>query len=401
MAYHTQTACRKFRFIIAGLLLFQFCSAQKTFKKVDKWLEDNAAQMGGRAVLMIWKDGQIVYSKVENDLSRRQKMIGKFVAKKTGKDADELIQDYTTTTKERIASCSKWLSAATVMSFADEGKLSLDDSVGKFLPVMTANGKGGIKLWQCLSHLTGIKQTGVMATAKAGDGDEETTGSSLRGRLQQRKDAGNTNKFEGKWSSMDAAIDSIAHQPMEGEPGKTFHYGNAGLQIAAAVIEKISGKDFKTLFAERIGIPCEMSATDWGPNKVPLAAGGAFSTPEDYLKFLTMILAEGKYKGKQVLSKASVIQMQLNRVSEDCNIVSSPAEAGNWGYGFGEWVMDDATGNTRSKAVTSPGLFGSFPWVDNEKKYCAILFTFYIKNKGRNERYKELKQLVDEALERK
>jgi hypothetical protein len=48
--------------------------------------------------------------------------------------------------------------------------------------------------------------------------------------------------------------------------------------------------------------------------------------------------------------------------------------------------------------ITSPGLFGSFPWVDNEKKYCGFLMTFYLKNQGRNERYKTLKSLVDESI---
>ncbi|MCW3111515.1 MAG: D-alanyl-D-alanine carboxypeptidase precursor [Segetibacter sp.] len=51
-----------------------------------------------------------------------------------------------------------------------------------------------------------------------------------------------------------------------------------------------------------------------------------------------------------------------------------------------------------SRSVTSPGLFGSFPWIDKEKKYAAFLMTFYLKSDGRNERYKELKQLVDEVL---
>ena len=93
-----------------------------------------------------------------------------------------------------------------------------------------------------------------------------------------------------------------------------------------------------------------------------------------------------------------MIEMQKNRVAKDTKILSSPAEAGNWGYGFGEWVIDDATGDMRSNAVTSPGLFGSFPWVDNQLKYAGFLFTFYIKSKGRNERYRELKKIVDDAL---
>ena len=54
-----------------------------------------------------------------------------------GKDASEMQQDFTATSRERIVSCSKWLSAALVMTFVDEGKLSLEDTVGKYLPIMT------------------------------------------------------------------------------------------------------------------------------------------------------------------------------------------------------------------------------------------------------------------------
>ena len=49
-----------------------------------------------------------------------------------------------------------------------------------------------------------------------------------------------------------------------------------------------------------------MKNTDFGNRKIPLAAGGAFSTPEDYIHFLQMILQNGMYNGKQVLSKESV-----------------------------------------------------------------------------------------------
>jgi CubicO group peptidase (beta-lactamase class C family) len=91
--------------------------------------------------------------------------------------------------------------------------------------------------------------------------------------------------------------------------------------------------------------------------------------------------------------------MQKNRKSEDVEIKGSPSEAGNWGYGFGEWVMAETKEEKRSDAVTSPGLFGSFPWIDYSKNYAAFLFTFNIKSKGRNEQYKELKKIVDEAIQ--
>ena len=370
MSYKLPLFCRKFSLLMALLLLLQTGFAQYDFTKVDVWLNDNLKAIGGRAVMVIYKDGKLVYSKSQNDMSGRQKMITKFIAKKQGKDAAEMMQDFTAQTKERIASCSKWLSAAIVMSFVDEGKLSLDDSIGKFLPIMTANGKGNIKIWQCLSHLTGIKS------------------GSLKESLNAMKEM----------QSMDEAMAAIATQPMEGEPGKTFHYSNTGLQIAGAIIEKISGKSFETIFAERIAQPCNMKQSDFGKGPVALPAGGAWSTASDYLNFLQMILQEGVFNGRQVLSKASVIEMQKNRIGTDTKIISSPAEAGNWGYGFGEWMMSNASGATRSDAVTSPGLFGSFPWVDNKKQYAGFLMTFNINHKGRNERYTGLKKLVDEAL---
>jgi CubicO group peptidase (beta-lactamase class C family) len=370
MSYKMQVICRKFSLLSVLLLLLQVCFCQYNFSKVDDWLDANLKEIGGRAVLVIYKDGKMVYNKSQNDMSGKQKMFTKIIAKRQGKDPKEMLQNFTSSTKERIASCSKWLSAAMVMTFVDEGKLSLEDTVGKFLPIMTANGKGNIKIWQCLSHLTGI-QSG-----------------SLKQSLESMKGM----------KSMDEAIAAIAIQPMEGEPGKTFHYSNTGLQIAGAIIEKISGKSFETIFAERIAQPCNMKNSDFGNGPVALPAGSGWSTAEDYINFLQMILQEGVFNGKQVLSKASVIEMQKNRVASDAKIVSSPAEAGNWGYGFGEWMMNDVTDAVRSDAVTSPGLFGSFPWVDNKKQYAGFLMTFNINHKGRNARYTALKSLVDEAL---
>jgi CubicO group peptidase (beta-lactamase class C family) len=363
--------CIKVSAVAVFLLIFQVSYPQYDFSKIDSWMKNNVEALGGRAVMMIYKDGKIVYSHAENHLSRRQKIAGKFIAKRQGKQAN--LDDYTTTTRDRIASCSKWLSAALVMTFADEGKLKLTDTVGKYLPVLSRNGKGNITIWQCLSHLTAIKAP------------------ELKESLQELKNLG----------SMDEAIAKIASLPMEGEPGKVFHYSNAGLQIAAAVIEKISGKDFETLFVERIARPLNMKHTDFGHGKVPLAAGGAFSTPEDYMNFLVMILNEGVFNGKRVLSRNSIIEMQKNRVGKDVTIAHSPAEAAGWGYGFGEWIMDGAAEGVRSTAVSSPGLFGSFPAVNTKDKFCAFLFVFNLKHQGRNERYEQLQSLVQEGLSKK
>ena len=157
MSYKFNSFCRKCSIIIVLLLLLQPCFAQQNFDKVDQWLRHNINDLGGRAVLVIYKDGNLIYDKAENDLGWRQKMIGKFLNKRQGKATTDSALDFTDSTKEPIASCSKWLTAALVMTFVDEGKLNLEDSIGEYLPIMNKHGKGGIKIKYCLSHLTAIK----------------------------------------------------------------------------------------------------------------------------------------------------------------------------------------------------------------------------------------------------
>lgn len=355
--------------LLITLLSFSLLSAvsQDHFAPLDQWLERETPQMGGRAVLLIYKNDKLVYSNAENALTRRQKMAGRWMARRQKKEVN--LDDFTPDSKLPIASCSKWLSAALVMTFVDEGKLQLSDTVGRYLPVLSQHGKGQITIRQCLSHLTGIKAP------------------ELKESLQQMKNI----------SSLDEAIKQIAELPVEGAPGTVFRYSNVGLQIAGAVIEKISGKSFEQLFAERLAKPLNMKRSDFGNKAVALPAGGASSTASDYMNFLIMILNKGQFNGKQILSAASVAEMQKNLVTDQVRIAYSPAEAGlTIGYALGEWVMENGTEGSRT--VSSPGLFGSFPWVDKEKGYCAILLCMSIKPEGRHERYQELKKLVDSLL---
>jgi CubicO group peptidase (beta-lactamase class C family) len=354
--------------LAACIFLSCFATAQD-FSRLDQWLKENTGEMGGRSMLVLAdKSGKLIYAHADNQLNMRQKMALRFTARASGRDVD--LGDYRLDSKQPIASCSKWLSAALIMTFIDDGSLKLTDTVGKFLPVLSRSGKGNITISQCLSHTTGIK---------AG---------SLKESISEMRSV----------ASMDEAMEKIAALPMEGEPGKVFHYSNTGLQIAAAVIEKISGKDFRTLFAERITRPLHLNNTDFGNGRVPLPAGGAWSTPNDYLQFLVMILNKGMYAGKRILSEKAMNDMQVNRITPETRIAYSPAEAGETlGYGFGEWIMQNSNEGT-TRTVTSPGLFGSFPWVDNQKGYCGFLMTYYIKPTGRGERYKELKAIVDQQI---
>jgi CubicO group peptidase (beta-lactamase class C family) len=359
------------------LLVLFFCFiqniiAQYDFSTVKKWQEENNATLGGRSVLLIYKDEKIVFENIINEQSKKQKIITKIIAKKQGQQPKEIVKDFTEESSMPIASCSKWLSAALVLTFVDEGKLSLTDTVGEFLPILRKSGKGNITIAQCLSHTTGIN---------AGN---------LKESIKQFKAA----------NTMDDAMEIINLLPIDSKPGESFRYSNVGLQIAGAVVEKVSGRDFKTLFDERIAKPCGMMNTNFGKKKLPIPAGSAESTPKDYMKFLTMLLHEGIVDGKRILKRETVIAMQSDN-SYGKKVMGTPTEAGTWTYGLGEWIMESVKQNERCNVVSSPGLFGTFPWIDNKMGYAAILFTYNVKSKGRHEKYISLKRTVDECFIKK
>src|ERR1700750_3114608 len=89
-----------------AVALMMVCSinanAQSNFQKLDSWLADNTRDMGGRSILVVYKDGKVIYNHSVTDMNAGQKMANRFVARKQGKTAD--FSDYTLSTRVPIAS---------------------------------------------------------------------------------------------------------------------------------------------------------------------------------------------------------------------------------------------------------------------------------------------------------
>lgn len=331
-------------FLVLGVL-FE-CStgySQNDFTALNQVLKSKRRALGGNVSTLIYKDNKII---CENNLGH-----------------------YNKNTQERIASCSKWLTAALVMTFVDEGKLSIEDHIEKYLPEFGGNDKKFIKLKHCLSHTTGIESEPI----------------TLANILTQRK-----------FTSLAEQVNSFATTPMAGEPGKVFAYSTIGLNIAGRVLEIISGKDFETLFQERIGKPLGMNNTSFSDERAANPSGGAFSTAEDYMKFLIMILNKGRYDGKRILSEKSIEMMQISQTAE-AKILYVPEAGEGAEYAFGEWVMEKDK-NGKSVVISSPGLFGTFPFIDLKRNYAAIVFVKNLKVKNRKENYHAIKESIDLSL---
>lgn len=327
------------------LLLLQTTKAQNKFDELDKKLNQYQQQLGGNVVTLIYKDSQIIY----------KKELGDFKANSIAP----------------IASCSKWLTAALIMTFVDEGKLSLDDKVSKYIPEFTDYGKGYITIRNCLSHTTGI---------------EDKPG--IAGIIEN-----------SRFTTLEDEVNSfMSKHEIFAQPGQQFAYSSAGLNIAGRVLEIISKKPFDQLMTQRIFRPLNMKFSTFYSERAVNPSGGAKSTASDYMNFLVMILNKGSFNGKRILSESSVAEMQKTVINQNM-IKYTPDIAQGYNYALGEWVLEtDESGN--STVVASPGLFGTWPYVDKKDGYACIIFVKTLLRNSRREVYTDLMQTIDAAVAR-
>ncbi|MCW3087097.1 MAG: beta-lactamase family protein [Sediminibacterium sp.] len=344
MSVRSCLSCMKVSLVLIFMLFFQFLQAQYNFTEVDRKLEAVKKELGGNAVAMIYKDGKIIY----------QKAMGDFNAK----------------TQAPVASCSKWLTAALVMSFVDEGRLSLDDRISKYLPVFTKYSKGFITIRQCLAHLTGIESEPIrLATL-----------------LSRRK-----------FSTLEEEVDDFAaKKEIESNPGLEFRYSSIGLNIAGRILEVMTRRSFEQLMQERITRPLMMRNTSFASFSAVNPSGGAISTASDYMNFLSMILNKGMFNGKQILSEKAILEMQTPQTTS-AMIKYAPKAAAGYNYGFGEWILQTDE-NGKATVVASPGLFGTWPMVDLCRGYACIFFTKGSLGEEKRDIYLDIKTSIDAVI---
>jgi serine-type D-Ala-D-Ala carboxypeptidase/endopeptidase len=235
-----------------------------------------------------------------------------------------------------IASATKWLSGAVIMSLVDEGTLRLDDTVGRYLPAAPAATRQ-----ITVRHLFALT-SGMVAQVPC-MGAEVVT--------------------------LVACAEIILAQPVRAAPGAEFFYGGASMHVAGHVAEVASGRDWAALLRTRLAEPLGMTGT--GIRAVnPRIAGGAWSTRDDYLRFLRMLLADGMGEGRRVLAASSVREMERDQTA-GARIAFTPHPYTRR-YGIGVW-RDRVAPDGRALQLSSQGAFGFSPWVDRERNIAAVL----------------------------
>jgi CubicO group peptidase (beta-lactamase class C family) len=154
-------------------------------------------------------------------------------------------------------SVSKQFTAAAILLLEQQGKLSLDDDVRKYIPELPEYGSP-IKLRYMLHHTSGLRDWGSIA---------ELTGWP-RGK---------------KFYSNDDALEIIARQKhLNNKPGDEFLYSNSNYNLFAIIVQRVSGLGLAEFTKKYIFKPAAMEHTQWrdDPNRIVPDRAIAYSKTE-------------------------------------------------------------------------------------------------------------------------
>ncbi|HCL83357.1 MAG TPA: hypothetical protein DIC22_05240 [Chitinophagaceae bacterium] len=349
LSYKPVSVCRVFSSFCFCLLIWLSPMAQPTkippspAPEVDAFLVSNQKLFGNDIVALAYKNGKLVYKK----------------------ELEKEIGDFNGRIQVPAGIASQWLVAATVMAYVDEGKISLDDKVSRYIPIFAKYMKTYITIRNCLSFTTGIKADPPGPL-----------------RLLQKS----------KYPDLETEVDAFASKrEIETNPGTEIYFSQIGPDIAARVLEVITKKTFDRIVQDKILRPCKMRATSFtNDNGVTSnAADGAITTANDFINFLAMLLNKGNFEGKKVLSEKAIAEMETIQFPK-LPVKYMPKEAAGLKNGLGCWIEN---GNQ----VSSLNMTGFWPYIDRNLNYAAILVPRKT-DEPKRELYVQFKQKMDAAF---
>ena len=223
----------------------------------------------------------------------------------------------------RIASNTKLLTAAALVTLAEKGKIKLNEPIGTYVKGLSPK-LSQLTLHQLLSHTAGMQD----GASDFGLHDDSSLGSFIR-----------------TWTD----------NYLFTEPGRIFSYSNLGYDLAGLVLEEVTGKPYADAMDEVLFKPLGMNRTTLRPlmavtypfatgHKIaekdklvvvrPMAdearewpSGGVFTSAMDYARFVIAFLNQGHLDGKQVLSPEVIAKL-----STPYN--NSPGSDAQYSYGL-------------------------------------------------------------------
>lgn len=270
--------------------------------KIDDVLSSKVAPDEPGAAVIVVKDGHVLYRKAR------------------GMASIELGVPLQPEMVFRLGSITKQFTAAAVMILAEQGKLSVQDPITKFLPDYPTQAHT-ITIEHLLTHTSGIQSYTEMP-----------------GWMESKILAD---------LSLQELIDGFKKEPMAFAPGEKWEYNNSGYVLLGAIIEKASGETYEAFIRKNIFEPLGMKSSYYGSNEPliskrtpgytgqpgsvvnarylsmtqPHAAGALLSTVDDLARWDEALYAE------KLLKKASIDRMFSRFTLKD-------GKSTSYGYGF-------------------------------------------------------------------
>lgn len=258
----------------------------------------------------------------------------------------------------RIGSITKQFTASAILKLAEEGKLSISDTITKFIKGYPMNGHA-ITIEHLLTHTSGIKNFTSLGKFNT--------------------------EFKRKDSTPKELVDFFKNEPMDFPPGTDYRYSNSGYTLLGYIIELISGKTYAEYIRENFFLPLGMKNSfydnttalipgrvsgyqrrnghfensDYLSMTIPYSAGSILSNIED------MSLWYDALMNNQVLKKESQEKAHTSYKLNDGRLT---------GYGYG-WELGNIQGSPTIKHVGRINGFVTYSVYLPVEKIFVVIFS--------------------------
>lgn len=232
-----------------------------------------------------------------------------------------------TDTMYSICSMSKMVATIAVMKLVDQGRVSLDAPLTRYIPSfsMLSPEYSQITVKMLLNHSSGFP---------GADYRNAVTLSPLQ------------------FSYSAQVLETLRSQRLKHSPGYMSVYCNEGFTLVDQLVPAVTGKSYVQFVQDEIFTPLGMNYTRFPLEYLPegsftrmhegnkplpqmfvndLASGGLYSTPSDMAKIAMMLIGEGRLGPVRILSESAVAAMGIDQTLASFN----PVKANAWSYGLG------------------------------------------------------------------
>lgn len=289
----------------------------------------------------------------------------------------------------RIACAARPFTAVAVLMLAEKGILSLNDPVSRYIPEF--------KKKEVISNDSSKKLMNAKREITIYDLLVEQSGVGYIPEYYQ-----NAGIFNDSKSLKEAAL-KISAMPLANQPGEGFQYGFT--TVLDYIVEIVSKTPFNEFLRQNLFEPLEMYDTDFFVSKEkvnrlvpvysfeqgnlrliekpensrnidrtsPLHEISLVSTASDYLNFARMLLNNGRYNDKTILSKKSVELITGNHLPD--NLLGTDRNVSNRGWGMFGWVANENTWDfPKDTYGKDGGGWTSLFWIDKKNALIGIIF---------------------------